>query len=232
MTHAADRRKLQRELAEHLREKDRAALGLLRAQIRNARVERRHMVHVARQSCRSAREGLKEKQAEERRRLTLEHQVERVAERAACSSGKQNAKSKGTELELGAKRTLKEERVFQRQIRNADKAPAFKVRSTARERSAEDDDAVRSNLPAELVPVFDKVRKQIKGSPKRTRTEAFLEWAEENPDEIIAVQQANADKELRAMLKQQRELGRTVRSAGRYKQTPEQLAELLAAVPF
>lgn len=228
----ADRKKLQRELAEHLREKDRAALGLLRAQIRQARVERKHMVHIARQSCRTARASLQEKQAEERRRLTLEHQVERVAERSACASGKQSAKAKGIELEQGARRTLKEERVFQRQIRNAGKAPAFKVRSSARERAAEDDDAVRSNLPAELVPVFDKVKKSIKASPRRTRTEAFLEWAEENPDEILSVQQAKADRDLREMLKQQRELGRTVRNTRRYKQTPEELAELLAGVPF
>ncbi len=232
MKETSERRKLQRELADHLREKDRAALGLLRAQIKSARVDRRHMVHAARQSCRTARQALKEKQAEERRRLTLEHQVERVTERAACSSGKLDAKTKGLELEAGAKRTLKEERTFQRRIRNADKAPALKVRSSARERLQEDDDAVRANLPAELVPVFDKVRKSIKGSPKRTRTEAFLEWAEENPDEILSVQQAAADRDLRAMLKEQRELGRTVRNTRRYKQSPEALAELLAGVPF
>ena len=139
---SADRRKLQKELAQHLREKDSAALSLLRAQIKSARVERRH------------------------------------------------------------------------------------------ERTQEDDDAVRSNLPPELVPVFERHRRAFKGSAKRSRTEAFLEWAEENPDEILAVQQAEADKGLRNLLKQQREFGRTVRNARRYKQTPEELAQILAAVPF
>lgn len=106
------------------------------------------------------------------------------------------------------------------------------TRSTARERSQEDDDAVRSNLPAELVPVFNAVGKRIKGSAKKSRTEAFLDWAEENPDEIISVQQANADRELKQMLKEQREQGRNVRDARRYKQSPEELRKLLAAVPF
>jgi hypothetical protein len=228
----ADRKKLQRELAEDLREKDRAALGLLRAQIKHARVERRGMLRVARQSCHTARAQLKERQAIQRAEFVQGQRAERVLERSLCSSGKEHAKAKGLELELGARRTLKDERVLQRQVRRAGKAPATKVRSTARERSQEDDDAVRANLPPELVPVFDKVSRKIKGTPKRTRTEAFLDWAEENPDEILAVQQAVADKALRELLKQQRELGRTVRSTTRYKQSPEELEKLLAGVPF
>ncbi len=188
------------------------------------------MVHVARVSCRTALVSLRERQSEERKRLTLEHQAERALGREACSTGKVHAKQKGVELEHTAKRTLRQEIIFQRQIRNAGKtAPK---RSTVRERSQEDDDAVRSNLPAELVPVFDKHRKQFKSTTKRSRTEAFLEWAEENPDEVLAVQQAEADQALKLLLKQERELGRSVRNARRYKQTPEQLSEMLAAVPF
>lgn len=230
MTQASDRRKLQKELAEHLREKDRAALGLLRAQIRQARVDRRHMLHVARTVCRATRAQLQVKQADDRARFREQQQLERIQERAACGAGKELAKKQGGALELDAKRTLKEERIFQRRIRTAGKAPAPKA--TAHERAQEDDDAVRSNLPAELVPVFDKVKKSIKGSPRRTRTEAFLEWAEENPDEILAVQQAAADRDLKTLLKQQRELGKDVRKAGRYKQSPEALEKILAGVPF
>ncbi|HKY35308.1 MAG TPA: hypothetical protein VJN18_05170 [Polyangiaceae bacterium] len=226
----ADRRKLQRELAEHLRHKDRAALDALRTRIESARVERRQMVRNARQACRTALLSLRERQAAERRRLTLEHHAERDVGRTTCLTGKAQAKEKGLELEHTAKRTLKEERIFQRQIRNAGKKPP--TRSTARERSQEDDDAVRNNLPPELIPVFDKHRRSIKGSARRSRTEQFLEWAEENPDEVLAVQQAEADRALKDLLKEQREFGRTVRSGRRYKQTPEDLAELLAGVPF
>jgi hypothetical protein len=82
------------------------------------------------------------------------------------------------------------------------------------------------------VPVFAAVRKQIKGGPRRTRTEAFLEWAEENPDEILAVQEAQAEQYLKELVKKQRELGRTVRKADRYTQPPEKLRELLTGVPF
>lgn len=227
---ATDRRKLQRELAEHLRQKDRAALDALRTRIGSARAERRQMVRNARQACRTALLSLRERQAAERGRLTLEHHAERDLGRTTCLTGKAQAKEKGLELEHAAERTLKEERIFQRQIRNAGKKPPS--RSTARERSQEDDDAVRNNLPPELVPVFDKHRKAIKGSARRSRTEQFLEWAAENPDEVLAVQQAEADRALKKLLRQQRELGRTARSERRYKRPPAELAKLLAEVPF
>ena len=43
-----ERKQLQRELAEHLRDKDRAKLGLLRAQIKAARVDSGSMLTRAR----------------------------------------------------------------------------------------------------------------------------------------------------------------------------------------
>jgi hypothetical protein len=226
----SERLALQKELAEHLREKDNAALRLLRAQVHHAKVERRHRLTAARQSCKTARADLVARQRTERDGLRAQHIVERIDGKTACETGKATAKRDGLELEQAAKRTVKEERIYQRRIREAGKAP--KVRATKREQSQEDDDAVRSNLPGELVPVFDAVRKRIKGTARRTRTEAFLEWAEENPDEILAVQQAQAEQYLKDLVKKQRELGRNVRKADRYKQTPEQLRELLAGVPF
>ena len=226
----ADQRKLQRELAEHLREKDRAALGLLRAKVRVARLERKHMLTGARQSCRTARVELVAKQRTDRERLRDIQRAEREQGKGACESGKLNARRRGAELEAEAARSLVSERADQRLIRRAGKP--VKVRATARELAQEDDDRVRSNLPAELLPVFEIVKKKIRGNARRSRTEAFLEWAEENPGEVLDAQQTDADGYLRDLLKQQRELGKTVRKAGRYKQTPAELAEALAAVPF
>jgi len=221
---------LQRELASHLREKDQAALALLRAKIQGARVERRHRLHAARQSCRGALLSLRQRQREERRQVTLTHHAERAQGRATCNSGKQQAREEGQLLERQAESQYKDERLFQRQMRRATKPRV--ERSTVRERKQEDDDAVRNNLPSELIPVFEKHRRAIRGSARRSRTEAFLEWAEENPDEVLQVQQAEADKALHELLKQERELGRNVRDARRYKKSPAELAELLALVPF
>lgn len=226
---SADRRKLNREIAEHLREKDREALAALRARIEAAKAERRQMVRAARETCRTALLSVRQRQAAERRRLTLEHQAERERGRVACTTGKTEAKRQGHELERTAKRTLREERTFQRQIRRAGKKPP--ERSTARERALEDDDAVRNNLPAELIPVFDKHRRSFKGSPRRSRTEQFLEWAEENPDEVLAVQQAEADEALKELLRQEARLAHASRRGNRSRRRPQGL-ESLADVPF
>ena len=53
-----------------------------------------------------------------------------------------------------------------------------------------------------------------------------------NPDEILAIHQADAEQYLRDLLKHQREHGRTVRKVDRYDQSPEELRAALAAVPF
>lgn len=225
-----NRKRLQRELAEHLREKDNAALGLLRAKIASARVERRHRLHAARQSCRGALVALRERQREERHRLTLEHRAQREQGRETCNAGKQQAREEGLSLEQQAQSEYAEERTFHRQMRRATKPRA--ERATVRERRQEDDDAVRRNLPAELAAVFDKHRRKFKGSPRRSRTEQFLEWAEENPDEVVAIQQAEADRALKELMKQQHELERTVRHPKRYRRSPEELARLLSDVPF
>ena len=225
-----NRKRLQRELAEHLRDKDRAALGLLRAKITAARVERRHRLSAARQACRGALIALRERQREERHELTLTHRAQREQGRATCNSGKQQARDEGLALEQQAASEYRDERIFQQQMRRATKPRV--QRSTVRERKQEDDDAVRNNLPAELVPVFDKHRRSIKGSARRSRTEAFLEWAAENPDEVLLVQQAEADKALHELLKQERDIGRSMRNARRYQQSPEELSRLLADVPF
>ena len=220
-------KKLQRELAGYLKEKDRAALALLRAQIKVKRVERIGLLRAARASCRSARENLIAIQRGERERFVERQRGERLAERAACGAGKTAAKATGAEREKLSRAELAAAR---RQLKVERRAPIR--RSTARERAQEDDDEVRSNLPPELRPVFDKVRRHIKGGPKKSRTEAFLDWAEENPEEILIVQQEAADKELKTLLTQQREHGRTVRDARRYKLPPAELAKLLEAVPF
>ena len=227
----SERKKLQRELAVHLRERDQAALRELRARIHSARIKRRQMLADARSSCRSARESLKEAQKLERETFRDSQRAARADERSACAVGKTTAKETGAELEQTERKGLRAERTLQRQVRNADKSGAM-TRSTARERAQEDDDAVRRNLPDELAAVFEVVRKKIKGTPKKSRTEAFLEWAEENPDEILAIQQADAEQYLRDLLKHQREHGRTVRKANRYTQSAEELRAAIAAVPF
>ena len=84
------------------------------------------------------------------------------------------------------------------------------VRSCAKERAQESDDAVRANLPDELVAVFNRHRRHIKATPRKTRTESFLQWAEENPEEIWAMQNETADVEIRRMVAEHNRQARAV----------------------
>lgn len=65
-------------------------------------------------------------------------------------------------------------------------------RGSARRRGAEarqeSDQRVESNLPGDLIPIWRKVKNRIKTrGGRRSRTEAFLEWVEENADEVQAM---------------------------------------------
>lgn len=62
------------------------------------------------------------------------------------------------------------------------------------EKRLESDDEVRRNIAADLVCVFDAIKRHIKADVRRSRTEAFLQWCEENPGEVIGYQQAHADR--------------------------------------
>ncbi len=230
-----ERRYLQRELARHLKEQDRAKLAELRARIATAKVNKRAALTAARQQCRSARLDLRDRLKLEREELRDQHRARRSQGRTACETGKQSARELGRLEQAAAQQTLREERRLQRDVAAAD-SRGRRVRSTARERRQEDDDAVRANLPPDLVPVFELVKKKIKAGPRRSRTEAFLEWAEENPGEIVAVQQAQAEADLAKLLADESRHNKAMRKAGRYRRDADVLRRALAGgddeVPF
>lgn len=58
------------------------------------------------------------------------------------------------------------------------------VRRTAKEAQGESDDEVAGNLPPEMIVLWKRVRRSIKATPRMSRTEAFLKYAEEHPSEL------------------------------------------------
>ena len=95
-----------------------------------------------------------------------------------------SAKRKLGAVQAARKRELERELAHQRLLKERERTRI--KRSTARERAQESDDAVRSNLEPEMLPVWERVKRGIRGGPRRTRTEAFLEWVGEHPDEVLA----------------------------------------------
>jgi len=106
------------------------------------------------------------------------------------------------------------------------------------ERAAESDQDVIRDLEAhhpELVAIFRSMSARIKGSARRSRTEAMLEWAEENPDEVWALRSAHDERELQEAIREHEAAERAARpgKSGPRKairsRKPRRYAE---AVPF
>lgn len=227
----AQKKQLLKEIGNELRAKDRIVLHQLRARIHEAQAKRKLMVANAKHHCKTARSALREKQTAERARLKYDQQAERLTRRGSCDSSTQQANIEGAQEVLRERQSLRHTAQEQRVIDRAGKAP--RQRSTSRERAQESDDRVRSNIPQDLIPVFEKVKAKIKGSTRRSRSEAFLEWAHENPEEIVAIQQADADKFLKELIAQEKAQGRIMRKATRYtRMSKGEVEKRLADVPF
>lgn len=188
-----DKKRLRREIAAELRQKDRARLRELRDAIAKARARRRERMAQAVAFCRAGRVAVRERARERRPRALAELRAALDAERAAA-------------------------------------------RATCAEKKAAVRSEVRKNLPAELVPVFNRMRRHIKGTARRSRTEAFLHWAEENPAEVVAMQGDDIEREVSRLVKEHDKQERKLRSRKRYQRSAEELAEELAKeeeeVPF
>jgi len=176
-----DKEKVRRDIERHRRRQLKERLAELATLITAARAARREAVKSVKLDCREKRLALRE----------------------SCGRRAERARSGGESDVEKLRRQTRELRSTDRTIREVDSGGRRK-RSTAAERRQESDDEVRTNLSPELVSVFDDVRKHIKGGPRRTRTEAFLEWAEENPDAVLEAQQHAADKYLRELLAEER----------------------------
>jgi len=170
----------------------------------------------------SARERLRIETAKLRQEVKEAKQAERnrcLARRVKTSLGTRVAADK---LREEARRISEKENEVRAGKHLAARA---KSRTTARERAQESDDEVRSNLDPALVPIFDVVRRVIKGSPHISRTEAFLQWVEENPDEIWQMREADASRQVRELLKAEHEAHREAESARKAALRAEQALE-------
>lgn len=118
---------------------------------------------------------------------------------------------------------LAAERGYQSDYRRAAAAErkATRAKPGARRRGAEarqeSDDRVESNLPGDLIPIWRKVKNRIKTrDPRKTRTEAFLEWVESNTDEVEAMREAAASAAWEAIPGEAAEYERRMYAEGRY----------------
>jgi len=195
---------LAQQRAAWVRARATAELVRLRQAIRDARRRRKEALAKAKGVCARARlrvrDEVREFRSRELARINREATEMRNAARNQCQARRHRIQSTtGHSLKRHAAELAAEESL-QRKLRAADRHVMRQQRSTARERAEESDDAVRGNLPRELRGVFDRVKRHIKGTRHKTRTEAFLHWAHEHPEDVLEYQGDATDSEVRKLV--------------------------------
>lgn len=204
-----DRKKLLRELKQSERSRHRSKVKALRDEEKRARLDARDQLRQARELCRVNRETARDIANEayrKARELALE--ARRAKKRAAaegCAAAKDYIRRCG-EIRQNKARAERHEAIrFRAELarieeanRSRDKANRLVARKARR---SESDDAVRSNIPDRLVPLWERVKRTIKSSDRMSRTESFLHYAEENPGEVTDALERAAEKELARVLR-------------------------------
>jgi hypothetical protein len=242
----AQRRALEREINRDLKKKARAKLLHARGKLRDARAHKKARMKEIVESCRSERITLRQRLKEMRERVLQElretARIERQAARDACLLRKGSGKTECLSAIECARRDYLAEKNYQADLRriergNRERHRAARVHLSRAERRGESDDEVRQNISPELVPLFERVKRSIKGSARMSRTEAFLKYAEENPHEVFEIVEEKTERMIRELEKKHEEAARAHARAGRAGRgvraaRPRYTPEELAAVPF
>ncbi len=241
---AFNREAFMREIYREEKRKARVHLGQLRADLKAARAKKKDALVDARARCRrhrlEVRERLKAHRLQVLAELRATLQAQRIAARQECDVDIGRARALKDDVE-SSKAKVEAERKYQRQMRHLDRVHRDRLRThkktSARELREESDDLVRGNIDAALVPLFNKIKRQITGSARKTRTEEFLQWCEENPNDVVAILEEENEKKLRELEKEEwkamRELAALAKQEERQRpKRARATATELAAVPF
>ena len=210
-----DRPALMKSIDADLRTAEKKKIADLGTRIRTAVRERNAGRASVTTYCQRERAAARERITMLRENLRREAASERLEARGRCS--RERMAPNLAIAHLRAK--LAEEKRFIADMRRMERGRRRGVTTIAsarraREKRGESDDEVRQNLPAELHPLFDRVRKTITAGPRKSRTEAFLEYVEAHPGEELEGIEERTDAMIREHEARQRRTGRAGR-AGR-----------------
>jgi hypothetical protein len=224
-----------------LKRRDREKLQRLRLEIRQAKALRALRVGDVRTRCRAARLRFNERAKAARKRLSEMIATTRTKKREACAGEVESARRDTGALVARAVEALGSERRDQRVGRiwtKPDTCPVPSRRNrpglSAAERRQESDCEVSANIEDDgLRVVWERVKGKIKAGKRRSRTEAFLEWAREHAPEVAAIQHEEEERALAELVRQEHQMRKALAKPNRYrKKSPEELAVILEGVPF
>jgi len=217
-----------------LKKRDRARLRELAAKIAHARATKTTNIRQIRGLCRLGRQNLRAR-IKALRSETAEQLRETVASLRRAQAERCSAdESTAAALLTGHLKSARDELAEARRSFRHNYGRKSSGRSSSKEKREESADEVSHNLPPELVPVFRRVERSIHGGPRKSRTEAFLEWAEENPDEVHGIMYEQADRDVARLVAEHQACGDRLAKAkrGRGYRDPADVAAALAGVPF
>lgn len=192
-----DKKALQKAIDADLKAKDKAKIHALRKALATERKADAKRCGQAKTTDRLHRTKIQQKAAWLVAVLRAERARARAKKAVACAPRSR-----------AAAQSLREERRHQASLqRSAQGARARRrpgIRKTRAETSSESDDAVRHNIPPHLVPLWNRVKRGIKAGPRISRTDAFLLYAEEHPEEVYADMDDATDALIADLERQQR----------------------------
>jgi hypothetical protein len=193
---------LMRDVARELKRGNRKKLVALRDRLHTAKAERRAAHRQALAQCRASRAPLPTV-----KQLAAELRAAKRDAKSACDLDLAAARALGGKVKR-ARAELASEKKYQRELQRIERGNRAKLKAArtpglARARTSQSDDEVRQNIPPELAALFERVKRSIRGSERKTRTEAFLEYAEEHPDEEWAALEGSVDRAIEEMERRQ-----------------------------
>jgi hypothetical protein len=151
-----------------------------------------------REACKSDRQRLTEDARSRREALRAAIRGEREALRGRCSVRLREARETTDRAIEEARKSAMQ----LRQLRDAARSPAQRhAAERARHARAyqirESDDEVRRNLSADLVPAWEARKSRTRGTQHMSRTEAFLEWVHNHPNDAARYYYEAAERAVR-----------------------------------
>ncbi len=228
---AKQRREIKNQIDAEHRRVAKEKLVALRAAIRDGAAHKKAALAQAVSFCRAerlrARFEAKEIRARVRDELRRARADEIIAARKTCADHKCGIRTQATDAKHKSRAALASERNYQRELRLIEGRHRKRTNDVERTlRRQETDEEVRGNIPPELLALWARVRRGIKGNDRKSRTEAFLEHAEQNPHEVLEAQMDLGDRELAKLVRAEAKLAKVV-----VRRAPPTAAEL-AAIPF
>lgn len=199
---------------KELQRRDRLKVLTLREGVREAKSKRTAQRQRVVSACQLARQRNRELAKAERQamreKINAEIEKRKLEAREQCATRKGKAQAQAGRKVSAAEKSLGGERARQRaererveMARRTKRGPRAMTRT---ERGAESDSFVEHDLPDELVPIWRRVKKQIKATPKATRAEVFVQWVHDHSAEVARIRDEEVQRSVDALVAQQEKM--------------------------